>query len=923
MGVWRDGRPASAGQDLRDGTRTSSQRDMRIWLHATAKGSSVGGSTAFSVAAHVVLVSAAIYGTGVRARQLDQSIAERTALLHYLPPPDRRPSSETVAEHLQYIDLGSRGQVLPVRPDGQVLERAGAMQSSGMPEQQHDEVHSQSPAAASDARDSVYSMLDVEETAVRTAGSAAPAYPAELMTEGKEGGVYLRFVVDTMGRADAAYGLIPQVPRANDPKANFFTRGACCTNRIGAGPSPTLIVDPPPPPQNTDVLFEDYAAHEIGHRLGRQHPVEGSELCNHSADDPNYPYFLTFIGTGILGPVVSDPATDLAGFDGGDASNLIPVTFHYAQNAFDVMGYCGGTRRNRQWISDYTYKGLYLSLLALHPDISRRASFAAGIAGVVGTRTAAAQSSDLLLVSGNIAPTLARAELLRTVRVDRVVSTPPRTPGNYSIRLKGAAGVTLADYSFTPETVEDVKTIGGANSPLLGFTHVVPFVTGTTEIQIVDASRASPVIGRKTVSPSPPAIHDVALLGQPDPTTGALTVDWTASDSDGDPLTFDVFFVRAGGALLQPLMLGLPGPSVQVDTSRLGGGTAQFRVVATDGVNSAAADTPPFILPNKPPQPRILTVGDGMKIHAGQMLNLEGAATDPQDGTIPDTGFTWRTQRGSLGAGSRISVADLPVGVTQITLTATNSLGLAASTTVAVTVAENLDRPGPTLTVGPTQIGWQVAVGETQPQTAELDISNSGSGKLEFRASSSAPWLTLSTTTGTAPATLTLTANPRGFAGGTTQEAGVTLAAVGLPGQTITIPVRISVGNTFSNGNPTTSTLDRPRVSGVIVAKGLHAPGILFVDLRLTNTGASRIRNLMVQQLALRTLLGSGAVTLNTLSPAFPKVIGDVNIGTSTTLRLFLNVPPTVKRFSLTENGTAQNVAGTSFTYSVGQAVTP
>lgn len=204
MGEWRDGRPASAGQGLRDGTRTFSQRDMRIWLHATAKGSSVGGSTAFSVAAHVVLVSAAIYGTGVRARQLDQSIAERTALLHYLPPPDRRPSSENVAEHLQYIDLGSRGQVLPMRPNGQVMERAGAMQSSGMPEQQHDEVHSQSPAAASDARDSVYSMLDVEETAVRTAGSAAPAYPAELMTEGKEGGVYLRFVVDTMGRADAA-----------------------------------------------------------------------------------------------------------------------------------------------------------------------------------------------------------------------------------------------------------------------------------------------------------------------------------------------------------------------------------------------------------------------------------------------------------------------------------------------------------------------------------------------------------------------------------------------------------------------------------------------------------------------------------------------------------------------------------------------
>ena len=177
---------------------------MRIWLHATAKGSSIGGSTAFSVAAHVVIVSAAIYGTGVRARELGQTIAERTALLHFLPPPDRRPSSEKVAEHLRYIDLGSRGEVLPMRPDGQVLERAAATRASDMPAQEHEEAQSQAPSAAFDSRDSVYSMLDVEETAVRTAGSAAPVYPAELMVDGKEGGVYLRFVVDTMGRADAA-----------------------------------------------------------------------------------------------------------------------------------------------------------------------------------------------------------------------------------------------------------------------------------------------------------------------------------------------------------------------------------------------------------------------------------------------------------------------------------------------------------------------------------------------------------------------------------------------------------------------------------------------------------------------------------------------------------------------------------------------
>ena len=177
---------------------------MRIWLHATAKSATMGASMALSVAVHAMVMSAAIYGTGVRARQLEQIIADRVALLRYLPPPDRRPSSANIVEHLQYVGLGSRGQPLPVRPDGQVAASMGATRESGVPGQQRDEAKSQAPAASFESRDSVYSMLDVEETAVRTAGSAAPAYPPELMSAGTEGGVFLQFVVDSSGRADAA-----------------------------------------------------------------------------------------------------------------------------------------------------------------------------------------------------------------------------------------------------------------------------------------------------------------------------------------------------------------------------------------------------------------------------------------------------------------------------------------------------------------------------------------------------------------------------------------------------------------------------------------------------------------------------------------------------------------------------------------------
>ena len=196
---------------------------MRIWLHATAKGSSIGGSTAFSVVAHAVLIGAAVYGTGVSARQLQQTIADRVSFLHYLPPPDRRPSSENVMEHLQFMDIGTKTPVLPERSDGRIFAAVGTARAKQVGGDEGTDERSLAPAAAYEAPDSVYSMLDVEETAARTAGSAAPVYPQDLMKEGLEGGVFIRFVVDSSGRAEASS---IQVMRSSHPSFTQSVRQA-------------------------------------------------------------------------------------------------------------------------------------------------------------------------------------------------------------------------------------------------------------------------------------------------------------------------------------------------------------------------------------------------------------------------------------------------------------------------------------------------------------------------------------------------------------------------------------------------------------------------------------------------------------------------------------------------------------------------
>jgi TonB family protein len=193
---------------------------MRIWLHSAVKSAAFGPSTAFSVVAHAVLISAAVYGTGVRARAIEEAIAQR---IFYLPPPDRRPSSENIVEHLQYMDVGAQTPVTDQRKDGLLVAHAGEAEKTRVGGNRGKEDETQAPALALESRDSVYSILDVEESATRAEGSAAPAYPMELMKEGKEGGVFIRFVVDSFGRADSS---TIEIVRASHPLFAMAVRQA-------------------------------------------------------------------------------------------------------------------------------------------------------------------------------------------------------------------------------------------------------------------------------------------------------------------------------------------------------------------------------------------------------------------------------------------------------------------------------------------------------------------------------------------------------------------------------------------------------------------------------------------------------------------------------------------------------------------------
>jgi hypothetical protein len=536
---------------------------------------------------------------------------------------------------------------------------------------------------------------------------------------------------------------------------------------------------------DTDGSYADwYAAHEIGHSLGRAHPNAGSddpatpdttENCGHSRSDPGFPYGNTSTARAPIGPADGS----MEGFDSGDPSFGIARAVLPSSTWNDVMSYC-----SNQWISNYTYTGMYNYML-LHPS------------QLVSVDSAQPQvSGNFLLVSGLINPTAKTAGFSLIRRLSSVVDIPALIPGDYSIRLLNSKGKPLADYAFTPDAEND--------SSGLSFGQVVNFVAGTSKIELIHLSD-NHVLAAVLVSAHAPVISKVALKGAPNPVTGVVNLTWNASDADGDPLTFDVAYSRDGGATFQPVANYISGTSTQIDTAQLGGsGTAILQVTASDGVNNASAISASFVMANKPPQPYILDPGDNTQIHYGQLVNFSGVSLDAQDSLVASSGLVWKNALGTvLGTGPTLSLTSLPVGTNVITLKATDSVGQSASTTVKVIVDDDLTLPGPTLIAGPLQVGWQVPAGTTQLQTANVSISNGGSGSLDWTASSDQTWLKISAPGGTVsdtgdPSTLTLTAHPTGLANNKTFIAHVTLtkpASGGYPPQTVEILVTLGIGD--------------------------------------------------------------------------------------------------------------------------------
>lgn len=395
-------------------------------------------------------------------------------------------------------------------------------------------------------------------------------------------------------------------------------------------------------------------AHEIAHNIGREHAPCGSP----ANPDPNYPN-----ADGSLDVYGLDPAT---------------MTLFPAATTFDLMSYC-----NPRWISEYNYSALFRHF---HPGPGAASASTAAPLAVAGASAFAAAPSpaadgDYLIVAGR-------------VHQDQVAALYPfyrlsLSPGSHdqpgsgplSLEVQTEGGQVLFTRAFSPLSHGDHDGDDGA------FREIVPFPAAAARIVL---KHGETTLATRSASAHAPV---VTLLspngGETWPASGQRTISWTAHDDDGNSLYYSLQYSRDAGATWSALASNLQATAYSVETASLAGGSqALIRVIASDGLNTATdTSDATFSVARKPPEVYLLSPETGNAYAPGALVELEGQASDPEDGPLGDGALAWSSDRqGGLGSGRHLTLTTLQPGPHTLTLTATDGDGMTAAASVSITV---------------------------------------------------------------------------------------------------------------------------------------------------------------------------------------------------------------------------------------------
>lgn len=434
--------------------------------------------------------------------------------------------------------------------------------------------------------------------------------------------------------------------------------------------------------------------HELLHDYDLKHTDTGGDDCGSNDSSSAFPY----------------------GTSGIQEFGFNPITgkIYNPNNTHDVMSYCpaGGSREG--WISPYTWN--YMS-----GRLDAAAVQAAGQDGALvrlgkeNFRQVA--ENDLLVVNAAIfnpespefnparAGQLYNLHLLNGTEAGATYLLPGE---GYTIQLRqGNEVLSSESFSVTFESEYSAHTGGGdpgSDTPPFSpddlkradVSMLIPWIAGADNVALVHGET---LLAIEQVSPNAPTVGFTLPVETVTWSSGMTeTVSWQGADADGDSLTYSLFYRyndNEGNGEWELLATELTTTSYEVEVDQFAGSNdARFRVVATDGINIATAESAPVTIPNKEPVALIADPVDGASFIPGSLVVLQGSAVDLEDGRLADEALQWTSDRqGNLGTGPSIPLTALEPGQHTITLHTQDSDGATATDSISLFIGHELYLP--------------------------------------------------------------------------------------------------------------------------------------------------------------------------------------------------------------------------------------
>lgn len=425
------------------------------------------------------------------------------------------------------------------------------------------------------------------------------------------------------------------------------------------------------------------AAHELAHCLRRDHATDAALIpekidpsglptrrghCGETANgavEP-FPYFFASPGqTAIrprIGPLSRGAQRVVFGFDPDAMRPLDPRV------RTELMGYCD---ISNHWISELTYKALFTELRGRRQLASPAPAFEDGIQSV----------TSVLSIEGVISTPLP-GEIYSCIATVAEPTVPPDA-SPWMLRLLGAGGATLAE--------QRVALLGTGSDGSFGYFEArIP--TPASPVAAVQLLENEVVVDTLSAGVQPPTVSNVSLTSNGG---GAFTLNWTATDLDGDSLKSMVSASYDAGTSWTVLSGAIDGTNFPIPVAEMRAGTGvRFRVIASDGIRISAPvqAAGSIVIANHAPLVSILNPAPAETVPAAKSLRLSAEVFDLETDASALV-VTWSSDvAGTLGTGRELVLPPfaLAAGAHLIQASVRDAGGLVtlASLSIVVTAPE-------------------------------------------------------------------------------------------------------------------------------------------------------------------------------------------------------------------------------------------